>query len=196
MSELTAVVLENTTLYFAQRRPRELGDFSWTIDAKDSLKITTQEHWWRDTLGPLQESRSRTRPLGRIDDPKFDYRCFEKAFTLKKEMWHPDRPREMVTGYDIKKIVSDRVEFKDSRSDILLQAVDILTSFMRRILMGRIVDQSVASTLGRIMICRRREGLYQSVELLSLTSYSGSGFPVLSKMVKTMSLAGRPMIRR
>jgi hypothetical protein len=35
MKELVRIASEEVTLYFAQRRPRELAKFEWTIDAKD-----------------------------------------------------------------------------------------------------------------------------------------------------------------
>ena len=147
MVELTHTVIERTTMYFSQRRPQELGQFKWIIDAKDPRRITTQEKWWRDTLGPLQESRSRRKPIGRVDDPHFDYQFFDKSYEMEKQMWYSDKPSEVITGYDIKKILSDQISFKDSRSDILLQAADILTNFLRRILMGKIIDPAVAHNL-------------------------------------------------
>ena len=183
-------------MYFSQRRPRELGNFWWTIDAKDPRRITTQEIWWRDTLGPLQESRSRKEPLGRVDDPRFDYRFFDKAYTFEKSMWHPDKPREVARGHDIKKIISDRISFRDSRADILLQTIDILTNFLRRVLLGRVADPTIASTLGRLQIRRRREGAYQSIEVLTLTGGARTNLSQLGRMTKLMSLAGRSMIRR
>jgi hypothetical protein len=196
MTELTAIVVEEAALYFSQRHPRELGNFTWTIDAKDPRRITTQELWWRDTLGPLQESRSRREPLGRVDDPRFNDHFFDQAYEFQKMVWHPDKPREPVTGYDIRKIISNNISFKDSRSDILIQAIDILTNFVRRLLIGRIYDPSVAPTLGRLQIYRRREGVYQSINLLSLTGEGRLASAQLARMIKQMSLAGRSMIRR
>jgi hypothetical protein len=197
MSELTAITTERTAMYFAQCRPRELGSFKWTIDAKDPRWITTQEKWWRDTLGPLQESRSRTKPLGRLNDPDFDYSFFDKAYKFKKLQWYPDKPRELVTGYDIRKILVGQISFKDSRSDILLQAIDILTNFLRRLLMGRIIDPAIAQTLGRLQICQRpSKGIYQSIHLLTLTTDPRTEASQLGRMLKQMSLAGRAMIRR
>jgi hypothetical protein len=35
------IASEEVTLYFAQRRPRELAKFEWTIDAKDPRRITS-----------------------------------------------------------------------------------------------------------------------------------------------------------
>jgi len=37
--------------------------------------------------------------------------------------------KDMVEGHDIKKMITERMAFVDSRSETLIQAVDILTSF-------------------------------------------------------------------
>jgi hypothetical protein len=196
MSELTAAVIERTAMYFAQRRPRELGRFRWIIDAKDPRRVTTQEKWWRDTLAPLQESRSRVRPLMRVDDPNFNYHFFDKAYEFDKLMWRPDKPRELITGYDIKKCLSDQISFEDSRSDILLQATDILTNFVRRLLVGRIVDPAIARTLGRLQINQRvSEDVHQTIQLLTLTTDTRTESAQLGRMLRHMSLAGRSMMR-
>jgi hypothetical protein len=197
MSELTATVVERITMYFAQRRPRELGNFRWTIDAKDPRRITTQEKWWRDMLGPLQESRSRGKPIGRVNDLNFDYRFLDKAYKFEKELWHPDKPREPITGYDIRKILSDEISFKDSRSDILLQATDILTYFLRRLLMGQIIDPLVARTLGRLQIRQRpAANIYQSIHLFTFTTTQRTERAPVGRMLRQMSLAGRSMIAK
>lgn len=148
MTELTAIAVDQITLYFSQRRPQELSNFSWVIDAKDPRRITTQEKWWRDTLGPLQESRSRREPLGRVNEAGFNYRFFDRTYEFEKRICYPDRPSELITGYDIRKIISDHISFKDLRSSLLLQAVDILTNYLRRLLMCRIIDPAIAHTLG------------------------------------------------
>jgi hypothetical protein len=197
MSELTAAVVERTAMYFAQRRPRELGRFRWIIDAKDPRRITTQEKWWRDMLAPLQESRSRVKPLMLVADPDFDYQFFNKAYELEKLMWHPDKPRELKTGYDIKKCLSDHISFEDSRSDILLQAIDILANFLRRLLLGRIIDPAIARTLGRLQILHRpSKNVYQTIQLLALTTDTRTESAQLGRMLRQMSLAGRSMIRQ
>jgi Protein of unknown function (DUF3800) len=197
MNELTANMVQQITMYFAQRRPRELGNFRWTIDAKDPRRITTQEKWWRDMLGPLHETHSRTKPMGRVVDPNFDYRFFDRAYIVEKELWHPDKPREPITGYDIRKIISDQISFKDSRSDILLQATDILTNFLRRLLLGRVTDPTVARTLGRLQIHQRpAANIYQSIHLFGFTTTDRTEGGQLGRMLRQMSFAGRSMIRR
>jgi len=44
MTLLMDEIVEKISMYFCQRRPRELSSFAWTIDAKDPTKITTQEN--------------------------------------------------------------------------------------------------------------------------------------------------------
>lgn len=163
-TDLIAATVEDTANYFSQRRPRELANFEWSVDAKDPNKITTQEEWWRLTLGPLLESRSMRQPFGIVRDEDFDVSYFEKSYLFEKEQWYPDRPREMREGYDIRKIVLDSVTFDDSRSDILLQAVDVLANHLRRVMAGRIENRDVIRSLGRLQIPRRK----QSVRILSL----------------------------
>ena len=96
MKELVRIASEEVTLYFAQRRPRELAKFEWTIDAKDSRRITSQEKWWRETLAPLLESASRREPFVFIKDAGFNYKFFDRSFAMKKDM---------VEGHDIKKMI-------------------------------------------------------------------------------------------
>lgn len=196
MTELVAIVVEEVTMYFSQRRPLELSCFNWTIDAKDPRRITAQESWWRDTLGPLQESRSRNRPLGRVDDPQFNYRYFDISYKFTKKISYPDKPSENIICYDIRKIVADRIAFVDSRADILIQAVDILTSFLRRLLIGRVSDGAIARNLGRLQILRSpSKGVYQNIHLTTLTADRGIVVSPLGRMLREMSLTGRAMIR-
>jgi len=128
MKELVRIASEEVTLYFAQRRPRELAKFEWTIDAKDPRRITNQEKWWRKTLAALLESASRREPFVTVKDAGFNYKYFDRSFAIKHEMWFPDRPAEMVEGHDIGKMVTERMGFVDSRSETLIQTVDVLTS--------------------------------------------------------------------
>jgi hypothetical protein len=194
MSKLVAWAVEETTMYFAQRRPRELADFEWTIDAKDPRHITTQEQWWRDTLAPLQESRTRREPTRMVRDTAFDYRYFERKFSMRKEMWCPDRPRETVNGYDIKKMITEHMAFVDSRSETLIQAVDILTSFLRRLLAGQVAGDDIARALGRLQIIRMQGRHPQSLRVLTF-SRAPRGKTGLFKTLRTMTGAGRNMIK-
>jgi len=112
---IPSIASEEVTLYFAQRRPRELAKFEWTIDAKDPRRITSQENWWRDTLAALLESASQREPFVFIKDAGFNYKYFDRSFAMKKEIWFADRPPEVIEGHDIRKMVTERMAFVDSR---------------------------------------------------------------------------------
>jgi hypothetical protein len=197
MLDLLWEIAEQTTMYFAQRRPRELGRYEWVVDAKDPVRITPQEKWWRDVIGPLGESRTRRQPLKMARFPPCDYRFFEASFSMKKEMWYPDQPGRLVDGFDIKKLMSDNVTFTDSRSELLLQATDVLTGFMRRTLSGKVAHDDVLTRLGRLTIPRRQEkgAAVQSVSLLSLSSSRRPPSENLQATIKKMASVGRTMIR-
>ena len=36
-----------------------------------------------------------------VKDPSFDYLFFDRSFLIRKDLWHPDRPRETVEAYNI-----------------------------------------------------------------------------------------------
>jgi hypothetical protein len=193
MSELVCSASEETAMYFAQRRPRGLAEFEWTIDAKDPKKITTYEKWWRDTLGPLLESRSRRDPMRLVKDPDFNYRFFDRSFVTRKKLWYSDRPRETVDCYDITKMITKRIEFVDSRTETLIQTVDVYASFLRRLLAGEIAGDDISRALGRLQIIRRHEGGQpQSLRVLTISRKPG-GRTGLFRTLRTMTIAGRSM---
>jgi hypothetical protein len=194
MRDLVATIIEDSTLYFSQRRPRELSNFSWTIDAKDPVKITTQEQWWLDTIGPSLESRGRRKPISMLSDPSADYRFFLKAYSLRKKLWHPTEPEQIADGYDIKKVVTDNIRFVDSRSDILIQAIDIFASFFRRTLNEELNDAEVAKALGRNQIRRMISGVPQSAHILSLSNDDRERSISVGTLLELMTKNGRAML--
>jgi hypothetical protein len=194
LSELVSSASEEVAMYFAQRRPRELETFEWTIDAKDPRRITTHEKWWRDTLAPLLESHSRREPFRLVKDSAFNYHYFDRSFLTKHQLWYPDRPRETVDAYDIKKMITERMAFVDSRSETLIQAVDILASFLRRLLAREIGGDDVAKALGRLQILRRRGDQLQSLHVLTVSRLPG-GRTGLFNTLRTMTSATRSMIK-
>ena len=71
--ELIANVLQKATLYYAQRKPNELGRFKWVIDAKDEA-ITPYEDLWSKIVLPFLESRSLSEPIRLLKQA--DYSAF------------------------------------------------------------------------------------------------------------------------
>jgi Protein of unknown function (DUF3800) len=194
MRELVCIASEELCHYFAQRKPRELGDFQWFFDAKDPIRETPQEKWWRDVLGPLIESRSKRKPFGMVKSPEFDYRFHERSYNLKLMRTDSEDAEQEVEGFDIKKMFTEATSFVDSRSDILMQAIDVLTSFTRRSLRAPSVDDETLRQIGRLQIYRKRGDTLQSINLLSLgpvnqeTIIKGSE---IARRVRTMTESAR-----
>lgn len=190
-TELLARMIEDVPNYYSQRRPRELELFEWFIDAKDKA-ITPQEAWWKETLAPLMSSRSRSLPAGRPNQLGFDFRHFDKAYgmTLPDSMKVQGRRQ---SGVDVAQLITRRLSFVDSKSDVLIQAIDVLCSFLRRALNGTVTDANVIATLGRLQIAMRDRGALQSVGLLAFAKELPAA-PELAATVRAMTLAARPMV--
>jgi hypothetical protein len=109
MHQLIWIVAEETAMYFAQRRPTELSKFEWFVDAKDPARVTTQEKWWRDVIGPLGDSRGRREGFATVHDEGFDYSHFDRAFSREADLWYPDGPRRKIQGIDINKLIAQRI---------------------------------------------------------------------------------------
>jgi len=110
-------------------------------------------------------------------------------------MWFPDRPREMIEGHDIRKIMTQRMIFVDSRSETLIQAVDVLTSFLRRLLAREIIGNDVSQALGRLQIHTRRNNKHpQSLHILTLSD-PARGRSDLFDTLRVMMGAARIMLK-
>jgi len=200
MKELVRIASEEVTLYFAQRRPRELAKFEWIIDAKDPRRITSQEKWWRETLAALLESASRREPFVMVEDARFNYKYFNRSFAMKKEISSPGCPLEVIEGHDIRKMMTERMAFVDSRSETLIQAVDILGSFLRRLLASEITSDDVSRALGRLQIYTQRKSNHpQSLRVLTLSDQAGGQSDLfdtdLFNSLRVMTRAARKMLK-
>ena len=113
---------------------------------------------------------------------------------MQKEMWHPNQSPKVVDGYDIKKMVTDHIAFVDSRNELLIQAVDILASLLRRYLERKIEGGGIANALGRLQVARKRGRQLQSVHLLTLAPLPGPRNS-LFKALQAVTFASRAMIK-
>ena len=71
-------VLEHITLYFAQRRPKELASFKWIVDSKEKSKTTNWEMWWSTYCRGVLAMRSKSRPAAALEGA--DYSYFEASY--------------------------------------------------------------------------------------------------------------------
>jgi Protein of unknown function (DUF3800) len=188
MHQLIWEVVTEAVNFFSQRRPRELSKFEWFVDAKDPTRITSQEKWWHEVIGPLGESRSLREPLWIVRDKGYDSSHFDRAFSIEKQA------RDPVRGIDIKKLIVDHLSFVDSKTELLIQAVDVLTGFMRRALGSRTVERGLLRALGRLMIRRKRNGVLQTVQLVTLgPSHTVPNY--LTARLQAIALSGRAIIK-
>jgi hypothetical protein len=198
-THLLCAVIEEVTTYYCQRRPKDLALVEWFVDAKDK-DVTPQENWWRKTLGPMIQSRSRREPFTRVKADGFNYKYFEEAYGFKPEAHGKvdatdTVEREDPIPIDVGLLVTKRLHFPNSKDDILIQAVDILARSIRRVLTDKSPDLRLVRALGRLQIRRRHSGGFQSLRLISLAERAPEA-QHLAGVVDQMGRVGRTMILR
>jgi hypothetical protein len=160
MIELVLKIIEESTLYYVQRIPAELGSIAWTIDRKDRA-ITEMENTWSTLVLPMSESRFARKPLLSLRDA--DYSHFDARYkinaddteTARHVQWmrevygipNTERP----PGLNATLLLSEQREFADSAGSLGLQLADMLATILRRALNNRL--QSAGWTnLGRLLL--------------------------------------------
>ncbi len=164
---LTTRLCEETlrigTLFWSQRVAPELGEFVWTIDAKNR-SITQAEEMWRTLLLPFLEARSFLDPLGTVDDPRFDYSYLDKLAVTEKDVRWKDHfewlrgirrfPEDKyISAIDLKAIFRN-MAFADSKHHVGLQLADIVANAFHRACKGTLQKEGWKD-LGSLFILRR-----------------------------------------
>jgi hypothetical protein len=196
MKELIWECAQDGAMYFSTRKPDELARFDWKIDAKSSTGETPQETWWKSVLGPMFESNADRHQFISLDDPKADYSYFDRAYALEKNLWRPNGDNKRVSGFDIGKLIVRTTKFVDSKSDILLQAADILVNRSRRCFQDDKLDDETATSLGRLQIIQSRQGSRQVVKIITLTNHEQSSSKALIHRLELMNASARSMFPR
>lgn len=186
-------ILENVPNYYAQRRPRELEHFEWTVDAKDPARITPQEEWWKDMLGPFIQARTMRDPLPRVNDPRFNYKYFNRNRPPEAKARDVDTDKTREVDVEIGSVITRKLNFEESKDDILLQAIDVLCNFMRRVLTERVREPIALNHLGRLQILRSQTGRLQCVDLISFHDATAR-WSTLGETLHAMTRAARVML--
>src|SRR5262249_49144481 len=93
-------------------------------------------------------------------------------------------------------MMTERMAFVDSRSETLIQAVDVLTSFLRRLLAREITDNGVSQALGRLQIHTRIKSKHpQSLRVLTLSNPAVGGRSDLFDTLRVMTKTARIMLK-
>lgn len=134
MVELVYHTLNHANVYFALRSGKELGSYSWIIDAKDRSGPTPWEIWWSKIVLPMIESKTMKEPFIAVQGG--DYRWHDKFRTeiseFKKQFV---KNSERGDFFDLKPVLGKSVRFS-SDPEFGLEAVDILVNAVRRSLAG------------------------------------------------------------
>ncbi len=149
MNSLVIKVVQNATIYYSQRLPRELESFKWVIDAKD-VKRTAYEDLWMKIVLPYVQAESFRNPLGVFEEG--DYRYFTRFN-------HNEIPTQYENEFtesdplpgDIKMILSENRIFVDSKHSAGIQIADIAVNTLRRSMKGNLLRHGYED-LGSLII--------------------------------------------
>jgi hypothetical protein len=171
--QLFLEVIQEVTLYFVQRNPKELGEMAWIIDRKDRT-ITRMEDTWTTLLLPISESQRAKNPLTFLRGA--DYSYFNARYGFTEDNIDGDMVRHLawmertygiaqcggrIEGVNSKLLYSDQRDFLDSRQSLGLQLADMLATILRRALNGHL-QFSGWKDFGKLLV---RKGRAQSAYL-------------------------------
>jgi len=164
--ELLAKVIRKATLYFAQRKPKELAEFYWVIDAKQE-KITPYEELWGKILLPMLQAKSFRKPFLQLVEANYSY--FAKYCEEKPEPpEHLKKALGNVSPFEYIKIdeIYKNLRFQQSHENLGLQIVDILTTAIRRAMNGNLQIAGWGK-IGHLMARSKRGS--QPIQLINLS---------------------------
>jgi hypothetical protein len=189
--ELVRTVLEHGTLYYSQRRPEELANFHWVIDAKGDNSIPTPwEKWWTTFIKPALQTKFALKPLGSIKCGDYSHMkrfVFDEVSEFHKKILKPkpDGPKPM----DLGKVLSESLRFSID-PEPGLELVDILTNATRRALRGNLQPDGWRE-IPTVMINRNP----QNIQIVSLdTSVPESAKLPYGRVVKAFDIGARSML--
>lgn len=188
MFDLVWRTSEHSINYFAQRQPRELSAFHWTIDGKDRDRRTNWEQLWSDIVMPVLQSRSIREPQGLFEEADFTF--FERFQTPIPD-WLP-RPagRREETGTDIKLLLMEHFRYS-SGVEPGLEWADIATNAARRALVGTLQRDGWRG-VPSLMIHRRGRQYINIVQLHNRPA--GASQPYEEIMMRYFARGGRSML--
>lgn len=159
--------LQKATLYYVQRYPEELAEFHWVIDAKDK-NITPYEEMWQKIILPALQSESFSNPFIQLIGA--DYDNFLKY--CKQSPEPPNYLKDVVGDkkpfkyIEINEIYQKHLAFEQSKKNLGLQIVDILTTNIRRAMNGNLQYNGWLK-FGRLMVQSNRNS--QVIQIIDLS---------------------------
>jgi hypothetical protein len=189
--ELIRTVLEHGTLFYCQRRPEELANFHWVIDAKGDNSIPTPwEKWWTTFIKPALQTKMAHKPLASIKIGDYSHMQrfqFDEVSEFHKKILNPkpDGPKPMNLGL----VLSESLRFSTD-PEPGLELVDILTNATRRALRGNLQSEGWRE-IPTIMIHRKENNIH----MLSLDETVPETVRVpYGPVVKAFNRGARPLL--
>lgn len=121
-------VISRATMFFSQRKPYELGSFSWIVDGKEPAKVTRWEEWWAHYAQGALATMSKRRPAWMLPEG------FHADYSFYKKFSSEDEKGEK--GTSLKLLLNDFQFCSDVQYG--LEFVDIVTNAVRRSLTGNL----------------------------------------------------------
>ena len=168
-------IIKHVPLYFAQRHPSELGNFSWVVDGKEPAKVTEWEKWWVWHAQGALSARSRTDPRPVLVGA--DYSHFDRFNNCDGAS----------AGTDLKLLLAD-VNFS-SEPEVGLELVDVVVNAVRRAMLGNLGKEGWFD-IRRLMIHRGEH--YMGLMLLGDTKPPTN--PAYATVVAHFLNGGRNML--
>jgi hypothetical protein len=176
-------LIGHTTAFFAQRKPYELGSFTWIVDGKDPVKVTNWEEWWAHYAQGALATMSKRRPAPKLPETfLLDYSFYDR-FNMTGD--------DGEEGTDLKLLLKD-IRFS-TKAEPGLEFVDILTNAVRRTLVGNLQREGWQN-IHRLMV--HRNDTYISFILFGEEKDVVRRAPYAKTVHEGFSNGGRSMMTR
>lgn len=193
---LIAAIIERGILYFVQRQLKSLGNFRWRIDQKNSDRSQYEKAFETMIPGILQ-TISLSKPMITLNGAdysafsKFDFPANSKPMYLKEAYGISINESESATNIGL--LMTENLEFVDSKNNIGVQIADLLASGLRRTLrMGFSDNYEASKFLGGLMIENLEEK--QSLQLLSISNSNNRLEEYMHQLIDNFEKYSKPML--
>ncbi|WP_304545675.1 DUF3800 domain-containing protein [Sulfurimonas microaerophilic] len=161
--ELLIQIFQKTTLYYSLRKPKELENFKWMVDAKN-MNMTTSEKVWSELILPLAQTRSFEEPLMMLNEGDYSYFFKNRTRGEIPEYLIPHvGERDPNDFSELNSVFSD-ITFEDSKNNLGIQLADILTTAIRRSMNGNL-QKNGWKNFGKVIVMGKK----QSITLRSIS---------------------------
>jgi hypothetical protein len=185
--ELVTRVVAIFTLYFSQRHPEELGRFRWIVDAKDRVKTTDWEDWWRPVIGAAIQAQMFKDPMPMLEEADYThFSRFEAPMPPYLRALAPERLRDK-PAINFSRLLNEDFQFS-GESDLELELVDVVTNATRRTMAGNL-QRSGWIGISSHMVANAD----QAIVIHEFDSETRTVPRPYGSVVKTIGAGGRPV---